>query len=126
MLNQQRTSVPLTCPSGHPLRCRVGVMIEMVANRPALSIDVSRVQEPAIALDEIDCAHSCLHAGVDDDTQRRVLAVVAEWLTSAQYETIAIAACRSCGCTDAAACEGSCTWIEPNLCSSCAALGAHS
>jgi transcriptional regulator with XRE-family HTH domain len=28
--------------------------------------------------------------------------------------------CRVCGCTDEAACEGGCYWIEPDLCSACA------
>jgi len=27
--------------------------------------------------------------------------------------------CRVCGCTDEEACEGGCTWVEPDLCSSC-------
>jgi ParB/RepB/Spo0J family partition protein len=30
-------------------------------------------------------------------------------------------ACRVCGCIDSMACEGGCSWSEPNLCSSCAA-----
>lgn len=28
-------------------------------------------------------------------------------------------ACRICGCTDARACQGGCSWIERDLCSSC-------
>jgi ParB family chromosome partitioning protein len=28
--------------------------------------------------------------------------------------------CRGCGCTDAEACPGGCTWVEPGLCSTCA------
>jgi len=31
-----------------------------------------------------------------------------------------VTACRSCGCTDARACPGGCTWVAPDLCSSCA------
>lgn len=29
--------------------------------------------------------------------------------------------CRSCGCTDARACEGGCSWVDPShtLCSAC-------
>jgi len=27
--------------------------------------------------------------------------------------------CRSCGCSDFFACEGGCSWVEPDLCSSC-------
>lgn len=27
--------------------------------------------------------------------------------------------CRSCGCTNFAACEGGCWWVEDDLCSSC-------
>lgn len=32
-------------------------------------------------------------------------------------------ACRVCGCTDLHACEGGCYWVEPDLCSQCAARG---
>lgn len=28
--------------------------------------------------------------------------------------------CRGCGCTNWAACEGGCWWVEDDLCSSCA------
>jgi ParB/RepB/Spo0J family partition protein len=31
--------------------------------------------------------------------------------------------CRKCGCTDSRACEGGCTWTDPDLCSACAAKG---
>lgn len=30
--------------------------------------------------------------------------------------------CRQCGCTDEAACEGGCAWVEPDLCSACAGV----
>ena len=30
--------------------------------------------------------------------------------------------CRSCGCTEERPCPGSCWWVEPDLCSRCAAL----
>jgi hypothetical protein len=29
--------------------------------------------------------------------------------------------CRLCGCSEANACEGGCSWVEPDLCSQCAA-----
>lgn len=29
-------------------------------------------------------------------------------------------ACRVCGCTEYRACEGSCWWVEADLCSTCA------
>ena len=32
--------------------------------------------------------------------------------------------CRVCGCTQDNACEGGCSWEEPDLCSSCAAKSA--
>lgn len=32
--------------------------------------------------------------------------------------------CRECGCTDDAACEGGCTWVEEDLCSACVAKAA--
>lgn len=28
--------------------------------------------------------------------------------------------CRVCGCTENNACEGGCSWVEPDLCSACA------
>lgn len=31
-------------------------------------------------------------------------------------------ACIGCGCTNEHACPGSCSWVAPNLCSSCAAI----
>lgn len=31
--------------------------------------------------------------------------------------------CRVCGCTDEQACDGGCTWVEPDLCSSCEGKG---
>ena len=30
-----------------------------------------------------------------------------------------VATCRECGCTDAKACKGGCSWVEPDLCSRC-------
>ena len=27
--------------------------------------------------------------------------------------------CRECGCTDARACPGGCSWVEADLCSAC-------
>ena len=34
--------------------------------------------------------------------------------------------CRDCGCTDEKACEGGCTWVEPDLCSACKQIGHDS
>lgn len=34
-------------------------------------------------------------------------------------------ACRECGCTDAEACPGGCSWVEADLCSACAPLVAE-
>lgn len=31
-----------------------------------------------------------------------------------------IRACRVCGCTSTKACESGCSWVEPDLCSTCA------
>lgn len=36
-------------------------------------------------------------------------------IAAAEGET----ACRVCGCTDARACAGGCSWVEPDLCSAC-------
>ena len=36
---------------------------------------------------------------------------------------MAAGTCRKCGCTDNHACPGGCYWIEPDLCSRCAAPG---
>jgi hypothetical protein len=32
-----------------------------------------------------------------------------------------VGACLGCACTDDLACEGGCSWAEPNLCSECVA-----
>lgn len=37
-----------------------------------------------------------------------------------QAQAAAPVACRECGCTDLEACFPTCSWVEPNLCSSCA------
>jgi len=37
---------------------------------------------------------------------------------------IGVQSCRECGCTDDHACPDNCTWVEPDLCSACAAGGA--
>lgn len=39
------------------------------------------------------------------------------WWERQEYEN---GACKKCGCTDDAACEGGCSWVAPGLCSSCA------
>lgn len=31
-----------------------------------------------------------------------------------------VRACRDCGCTDAHACAGDCSWVDDDLCSACA------
>ena len=33
--------------------------------------------------------------------------------------TLGIQACRVCGCTNEAACEDGCSWVEDDLCSAC-------
>lgn len=33
---------------------------------------------------------------------------------------VKVTACRVCGCTDDRACDGGCSWVEPDLCSACA------
>ncbi|HEX3539613.1 MAG TPA: hypothetical protein VHT75_04140, partial [Acidimicrobiales bacterium] len=30
-----------------------------------------------------------------------------------------VRSCRACGCTDAEACDGGCSWVEDDLCSEC-------
>lgn len=35
-------------------------------------------------------------------------------------ESVCGGACRVCGCTEERACEGGCSWVEPDLCSACA------
>lgn len=42
----------------------------------------------------------------------------AEWLAYARRHQLA-GVCRVCGCTDERACADGCTWIEPDLCSTC-------
>lgn len=33
--------------------------------------------------------------------------------------SVAVPACRVCGCTDDRACPGGCAWVEADLCTSC-------
>lgn len=40
-------------------------------------------------------------------------------LTTMLSKHFATRRCRVCGCTDAAACEGGCSWVEADLCSAC-------
>jgi hypothetical protein len=35
------------------------------------------------------------------------------------YTFAGVRACRVCGCTDDAACEEGCSWVEADLCSAC-------
>jgi hypothetical protein len=34
-------------------------------------------------------------------------------------EMMQVPTCQKCGCTDARACEGGCSWVEDDLCSRC-------
>jgi hypothetical protein len=43
------------------------------------------------------------------------------WPEGPDLAALGIRACRHCGCTDASACEGGCSWVEPDLCSRCEA-----
>jgi hypothetical protein len=36
-----------------------------------------------------------------------------------QQHAPVVGVCRVCGCTDEEACEGGCSWVEPDLCSAC-------
>lgn len=60
----------------------------------------------------------------------RVAARLLEAATPTNYDlypggpnlaAIEVCACRICGCTDEFGCRGGCWWIEPDLCSACAA-----
>jgi hypothetical protein len=43
-------------------------------------------------------------------------------LAPARIVRASVATCRVCGCTDEKACDGGCSWTEPDLCSTCAGL----
>jgi hypothetical protein len=42
------------------------------------------------------------------------------WLIRFVDRAYGLPACRECGCTEHAACNDGCGWIEPELCSTCA------
>lgn len=42
------------------------------------------------------------------------------WLIRLVDRAYGLPACRECGCTEHAACDDGCWWIEPDLCSTCA------
>lgn len=49
-----------------------------------------------------------------------------EAVVEAQAAVVAeVRACRVCGCTDAEACEGGCSWVDLDLCSSCLQVTPH-
>jgi hypothetical protein len=52
----------------------------------------------------------------DDDQQGSLTDVVA---ANEAEEAQQVRTCRKCGCTDANACEGGCSWVESDLCSQC-------
>ena len=45
-------------------------------------------------------------------------------LCGASGNRLDVPMCRTCGCTDARACEDGCWWVEADLCSSCAPEGS--
>lgn len=42
------------------------------------------------------------------------------WLIRFVDRVYGLPACRKCGCTEHAACNDGCSWIERDLCSTCA------
>jgi hypothetical protein len=67
--------------------------------------------------------------GTPDLSDQEVAALAAE--AERGYDPAAITRvrerrrCRFCGCTDDRACRGGCWWVEPDLCSTCAAAAAE-
>lgn len=55
------------------------------------------------------------------------LAAVAElgWRPEADLPAVEGTKCRACGCTEENGCPEGCFWVEPNLCSRCAARVAE-
>lgn len=85
-------------------------------------------KRPAPGQRTIDGGIHCLRCGrllVDPAAVRRQYGrgcwrrQVAEWQAEEQGGV-----CRVCGCTDLVACPGGCYWVEPDLCSQCAAKAA--
>lgn len=74
--------------------------------------------------DTMDCpAADCGYAWPECYGERDECGAVDRWecwqrylLERAENEAV----CRVCGCTQDNACKGGCSWIEPDLCSSCA------
>jgi len=60
-----------------------------------------------------------LEAHPDAETQTMRLCAHGHFIP---FEDATARACRVCGCTDTAPCTGGCWWVEPDLCSACAAV----
>jgi hypothetical protein len=63
-------------------------------------------------------AGEVVQAGLDKETEEKFVRIV-----RATYDDYlkrsAVRACRVCGCTDAQACPGGCSWAGADLCSAC-------
>lgn len=63
----------------------------------------------------------CEPVPFDEELARAVEEVVGGTLFARPKEVCMVNwQCRRCGCTDARACPGGCSWVEKNLCSRCA------
>jgi hypothetical protein len=66
-------------------------------------------------------AARCSHAMEEGSRRlRRVIGDASVWPEGPDLAVLGIRACRECGCTDASACPGGCSWVADDLCSACA------
>jgi ParB/RepB/Spo0J family partition protein len=118
-------------PLGYtPTEWEAGVLAERAEAEAKMAARDAELAAPDPAEDRPEGAVAWYHGWPEDDDPAR-------WLTDVgEAETIAgihpgrviilvaddaggIVECRECGCTDARACAGGCSWVEADLCSAC-------
>lgn len=67
-----------------------------------------------------DLRHSHISSAVIDFKVTPAIRRVMVRIAVAHFLLLGIRACRECACTENMACERGCSWVESNLCSSCA------
>jgi hypothetical protein len=79
-----------------------------------------RLKQPRSLEVDVSCSEGCKDEAFSEDLVRRVTAIAAAGLAQFAGLRAFVQTCRVCGCTDAHACAGGCSWATPSLCSACA------
>jgi hypothetical protein len=111
----------LTCGNGHALR--PSVVFDGRLETEGSTVVVALETDRGIHVD-LDCVEGCTDEAFSENLTRRVKAAI--WGSLETFGAVAarVPVCRSCGCCDAMTCTGGCLWVEPGLCSACAAATA--